>query len=51
MKIILTVCCVALLSGCGLSSRSQPPELKSPCVGAENSPCDRRPANAWLYNA
>ena len=30
-----------LLSACA----SQPQELKSPCVGAAGSPCDRRPAN------
>lgn len=22
-------------------------DLKSPCVGAEGSPCDRRPVNDW----
>ncbi|MEQ1705792.1 MAG: hypothetical protein ABL867_07475 [Rickettsiales bacterium] len=30
----------------GLSSCSHPrPDLKSPCVGAEGSPCERRPVN------
>lgn len=23
------------------------PDLKSPCVGAKDSPCDRRPVNDW----
>ncbi|MDX2073536.1 MAG: hypothetical protein SFX19_04115 [Alphaproteobacteria bacterium] len=43
MKIIALV----LLSGVLLASCSNaPPELKSPCVGGEGSPCDRRaPAN------
>ena len=40
MKKILTalfiVASLATLSACG-----EAPELKSPCVGAEGSPCDR----------
>lgn len=42
-RLLLAACVsIALLSGC-----SKPvPELKSPCVGAEGAPCDRRPANA-----
>ncbi len=24
-------------------------DLKSPCVGAENSPCDRRPVNDGVW--
>ncbi len=35
----------AMLSACS----SEPPELKSPCVGVEGSPCgEKRPANPWL---
>lgn len=40
-KIVLIVAVVSTLSAC-----SRPmPDLKSPCVGAEGSPCDRRPVN------
>ena len=37
---------LAVLSACS----NPQPDLKSPCVGAEGSPCDRRPVNAE-YNA
>lgn len=32
-----------LLSGCDLPY----PDLKSPCAGADGSPCARRPVNDW----
>jgi hypothetical protein len=40
-NIILIVAVLASLSAC---SRPKP-DLKSPCVGAEGSPCERRPVN------
>ncbi|MDX1974996.1 MAG: hypothetical protein SFT92_04905 [Rickettsiales bacterium] len=40
-KLMFAVVTAVLLSSC-----SNPmPDLKSPCVGAEGSPCDRRPVN------
>ncbi len=27
---------------------TKPRELKSPCVGSEGSPCDKRPANPYI---
>lgn len=43
-RLIFLGALLALLSGC-----SNPQvDLKSPCVGAEGSPCDRRPVNDWL---
>jgi hypothetical protein len=35
---------VLVLSGCA----SEIKDLKSPCVGAEGSPCERRPVNQGL---
>lgn len=40
-KIILLAIVAATLGACSASR----PDLKSPCVGAEGSPCDRRPVN------
>ncbi len=41
-KILLIGIALALMSGCS----NKVPDLKSPCVGGDNSPCDRRaPAN------
>ena len=40
-KAILISLSLLLLAGC--SNKVQ--DLKSPCVGAEDSPCDRRPVN------
>lgn len=31
----------------GCSSDSKREEMKSPCVGAEGSPCEHRPINNW----
>lgn len=48
MKKILAVVVVALvMQACA----SKTPELKSPCVGAEGSPCDKRSVNAWWLHA
>jgi hypothetical protein len=39
----LLLAAIALMA---VTSCSNPrPDLKSPCVGAEGSPCDRRPVN------
>lgn len=44
---IRAICALALLLACGCTNAT--PDLKSPCVGAEGSPCDRRPANTWQH--
>jgi len=46
-KFIIMICVVASLIGLqGCKKKS--PELKSPCVGIEGSPCGpRRPVNDW----
>jgi len=46
-KVILISVALLLLAAC---SNSQP-DLMSPCVGAEGSPCDRRPVNDWWNKA
>jgi len=38
MKKLITISLLLLLSSCA----GEPEELKSPCVGAEGSPCDNR---------
>lgn len=41
LKLLAAMVVVSALSAC-----SNPhPDLKSPCVGSEGSPCDRRPVN------
>ena len=40
-KIILMLCLVTAVPAC--SNKTE--DLKSPCVGGDNSPCDRRPVN------
>lgn len=42
-RLVLIGVLLAVLSGCS----NRVTDLKSPCVGAENSPCDRRPVNDW----
>ena len=42
-KMILVALALMALQGC--SNKIE--DLKSPCVGAEGSPCDRRPVNDW----
>jgi len=42
-----------MLSGCSgiIDNFDNKPELTSPCVGAEDSPCGpKRPVNSWLYS-
>lgn len=41
VKLLLVAVVLSALSACS----NPQPDLKSPCVGAENSPCDRRPVN------
>ncbi|MEZ5690755.1 MAG: hypothetical protein R3D71_03720 [Rickettsiales bacterium] len=40
-KLIFTAFILSVITGCS----NAPPDLKSPCVGAEGSPCERRPVN------
>ncbi|MCP5361755.1 MAG: hypothetical protein H6908_03840 [Hyphomicrobiales bacterium] len=48
MKKIVFILLIAIMAqGC----QKKQPELKSPCVGAENSPCDRRPVNSSMLQA
>ncbi len=37
---------LALLASCSAPYS----DLKSPCVGAQGSPCERRPINDWWLN-
>jgi len=58
IKTIILVCGLSLiLSGCTamgkiVDSFDTPPEMKSPCVGVEESPCGpkRLPEHQWLIN-
>lgn len=43
LRILLVSAMLAVLASC----TNPQPDLKSPCVGAEGSPCDRRPVNDW----
>ncbi len=48
MKKFLVLISLIILSSCN----REPPTLKSPCVGAEGSPCVKRPANMQvIYTA
>ncbi len=40
-KIMLALVVMVMVQGC----TKEMPELKSPCVGSEGSPCDTRPVN------
>ena len=45
MKKLVLVACMLMLSACGSKDRT---DLKSPCVGLEDSPCgDKRMVNDW----
>ncbi len=48
MKVALVIMLLAVsVQACS----NKVPDLKSPCVGAEESPCGpKRPANDWLYS-
>lgn len=43
MRTVLILTAVLLASACS----NKQPDLLSPCVGAEGSPCERRPVNDW----
>ncbi|MEI6730901.1 MAG: hypothetical protein WCL30_06530 [Pseudomonadota bacterium] len=42
-KTLLLIITLGLLASCSFPHS----DLKSPCVGASGSPCDRRPVNNW----
>ncbi len=45
-KLIVCLCVVGLLTGCGDVGDRE--DLKSPCVGLEDSPCGpKRSVNGW----
>jgi hypothetical protein len=46
-QVVMTGAMLLVLASCA----NKQPDLKSPCVGAENSPCDRRPVNDWWAKA
>ncbi len=46
-RFVIVMVMLTVLAGC--SSKIE--DLKSPCVGAEGSPCDRRPVNDWWHEA
>jgi hypothetical protein len=41
-RVLLATVALLVLQACS----NAPDDVKSPCVGAEGSPCDRRPVNA-----
>ncbi len=46
-KLWVILACAVLFGASACSNKT--PDLKSPCAGAEGSPCDRRPVNdKWL---
>ena len=45
-KAILLLSLLSALTACSQKIE----DLKSPCVGAEGSPCDRRPVNDWWHS-
>lgn len=47
----LLICMMVVVAGLSACS-NEPPNLKSPCVGLEDSPCGpKRPANGWLTSS
>ncbi|MDE3059792.1 MAG: hypothetical protein KGJ06_02130 [Pseudomonadota bacterium] len=45
LRVMLIGIALMVMSGCS----NKEPDLKSPCVGADGSPCARRPVNdEWL---
>lgn len=50
-KVVLMAMLLSLASACSfIKENDEKPELTSPCVGLEDSPCGpKRPANPWLY--
>jgi hypothetical protein len=49
-KTLMLLTIASLASGCNmLENMDGKPEMTSPCVGAEESPCGpKRPVNQWL---
>ena len=49
VKLCSIVGCLIMLSGCMFFGGGDREDLKSPCVGIENSPCadQKRDVNAW----
>jgi hypothetical protein len=45
-NILTAAALIGLLSACSLPHT----DMKSPCAGAEGSPCDHRPVNDWWMN-
>lgn len=50
-KAVLIFLVLTTVSACSfIKENDEKPELTSPCVGLEGSPCGpKRPANMWLY--
>ena len=46
LKSLLAIAILSAISACSAPHS----DLKSPCVGATKSPCDRRPVNDWWLN-
>lgn len=44
MRIVFLVAALLTLQACS----TEPKQLKSPCVGAEGSPCERHPVNRGM---
>jgi hypothetical protein len=45
-NIVATALMLGLLAACSFPHT----DLKSPCAGADGSPCDRHPVNDWWLN-
>ncbi len=46
-KLFVLLVAMLMVQGCA----KKPHELKSPCVGASGSPCEKRPVNDWWLRA
>lgn len=46
LRLVLISIALAALPGCS----TQREDLKSPCVGTDDSPCVRRPVNDWWHH-
>lgn len=47
MRVLTFLALVSLVCAASACTDSKRSELKSPCVGAEGSPCEHRPINNW----
>ena len=43
LRHVIAITLLGLLAGCSLPHS----DMKSPCVGAQGSPCDPHPVNDW----